>query len=191
MIKKDQIIAQIGHPILREKTFEVEKKKIKSKAVMNIINELVKVMRMFNGAGLAANQIFYNLRICVIEIKNNTRYSHLPNIPLKILINPKIIVLNKKKTFESFEGCLSVPNLRGKVKRYEEIRLDFYNEKAQYKSEIIKGFEAIVYQHEIDHLDGILFTDKVINNKSLVTYDNYIKFYEKKYKESIIKTFYK
>ena len=56
---------------------------------MNIINELVKVMRMFNGAGLAANQIFYNLRICVIEIKNNTRYSHLPNIPLTILINPK------------------------------------------------------------------------------------------------------
>ena len=191
MIKKDQIIAQIGHPILRKKTFEVEKKKIKSKSVMNIINDLVKVMRMFNGAGLAANQIFYNLRICVIEIKNNTRYSHLPNIPLKILINPKIIVLNKKKTFESFEGCLSVPNLRGKVKRYEEIRLDFYNEKAQYKSEIIKGFEAIVYQHEIDHLDGILFTDKVINNKSLVTYDNYIKFYEKKYKESIIKTFNK
>ena len=69
--------------------------------------------------------------------------------------------------------------MRGKVKRYEEIRLDFYNEN-QYKSEIIKGFEAIVYQHEIDHLDGILFTDKVINNKSLVTYDNYIKLsYEK------------
>jgi len=190
MIKKDQIIAQIGHPILRKKTLEVETENIKSEEVINITTELVKIMRMFNGAGLAANQIFHNLRICVIEIKNNSRYSFLPNIPLKILINPKIFILNKKNTFNSFEGCLSVPNLRGIVKRYEEIKVDYYNEKAQHKSEIIKGFAAIVYQHEIDHLDGILFTDRVINNKSLVTYENYIKFYEKKYKESIIKNFY-
>ena len=74
-------------------------------------------MRKLNGAGLAANQIFYNLRICVIELENNKRYKHLPNIPLTVLINPKIKILNKNATFNSYEGCLSVPNLRGIVKK--------------------------------------------------------------------------
>lgn len=187
MNTKNKIIAEIGHPILRKKTLEVPSKKIKSIEISKIIKNLVEVMRLYNGAGLAANQIFYNWRICVLEIKNNSRYKYLPNIPLKILINPKIKILNYKYTFQSYEGCLSVPNLRGKVERYKKIKVNYYNENAEYKSEIIKGYEAVVYQHEIDHLDGVLFTDKVKDNKSLVSYRNYIKFFEEEYINSIYK----
>ena len=188
-MNKKNIIAQIGDPILRKKTLNIEPDKIQSLKVKNIIEKLIEIMKMFNGAGLAANQIYYNLRICVLEIDNNKRYKHLPKIPLKILINPKIKILDKNNTFSSYEGCLSVPNLRGKVKRFCKIQVDYYDEKAKFKSEIINDYSSVVFQHEIDHLDGILFTDRVTDNKSLVTYSNYIKFHEKKYLKTIKKYF--
>ena len=138
-------------------------------------------MRELDGAGLAANQIFYSYRVCVIEVMNNTRYKNIPNIPLKILVNPKIEVINSENKFVSYEGCLSVPNLRGKVERYSNIKVSYYNEKGKFIKEKLNGFPAIVYQHEIDHLDGILFTDRIKDIKTLVTYDNYLKYYEKEY----------
>ena len=184
-------VAQIGDPILRKKTLEVKLNTISSSYIKNIIDKLIFSMRSLNGAGLAANQIFYNLRICVIELENNKRYKHLPNIPLTILINPKIKVLNKKSTFDSYEGCLSVPNLRGIVKRYTNIQVDYYDENKKFHSNKILGFPAVVYQHEIDHLDGVLFTDKIYNNKSLVSYQNYQNYHEKKYLEKIEKRFSK
>ena len=182
-------VAQIGDPILRKKTLEVKLNAISASYIKNIIDKLIFSMRSLNGAGLAANQIFYNLRICVIELENNKRYKHLPNIPLTILINPRIKVLNKKSTFDSYEGCLSVPNLRGIVKRYTNIQVDYYDQNKKFHSKKILGFPAIVYQHEIDHLDGVLFTDKVYNNKSLVSYQNYQNYHEKKYLEKIKKKF--
>lgn len=182
-------IALIGDPILRNKTLDVKIKDITSSKIKKIIKKLIFTMRNLNGAGLAANQIFYNLRICVIELKNNKRYKHLPNIPLTVLINPKLKVLNKSATFNSYEGCLSVPNLRGIVKRFKKVQVNYYDENKNFYSKIISGFPAIVYQHEIDHLDGILFTDKVSDNKTLVSNLNYIKHYEKTYIKSIKKSF--
>ena len=188
-MKKKKNIALIGDPILRNKTLNVKIKDITSSKIQKIIKKLIFTMRDLNGAGLAANQIFYNLRICVIELKNNKRYKHLPNIPLTVLINPKLKVLNKSSTFNSYEGCLSVPNLRGIVKRFKKVQVNYYDEKKIFHSKIISGFPAIVYQHEIDHLDGILFTDKVYNNNTLVSNLNYIKYYEKTYIKSIKKSF--
>ncbi|MBF95630.1 MAG: Peptide deformylase [Alphaproteobacteria bacterium MarineAlpha9_Bin4] len=180
-MNKKSLIAQIGEPILRKKTKDVDPCDIKTHKIKRIIKQLIKIMRLCNGAGLAANQIYYNYRMCVLEIENNKRYKHLPKLPLKILINPRIKIIDKKNTFDSYEGCLSVPNLRGKVKRNCKIKVDYFDENAKFKSEVIEGYLAVVFQHEIDHLDGVIFTDKVIDNKSLVTYENYKKFYEKKY----------
>ena len=184
---KKNLIAQIGAPILREKTKEVKLVDISSPKVKKIIKQLITTMRNLNGAGLAANQIFFNLRICVIELQNNKRYKHISNIPLTVLINPKIKVMNKNSTFDSYEGCLSVPNIRGIVKRFTEIKVEYYDENKNFVSKNISGFPAIVYQHEIDHLDGILFTDKVFNNETLVSNFNYVKYYEKKYLQDIKK----
>ena len=183
---KDFNIAQIGHPILRNKTKDIPINEIKSKNTKKIIEKMIKTMRKHNGAGLAANQIYEPIRICIIEVLDNPRYKHLNTIPLKVLINPKVIIKKDTATFNSYEGCLSVPNLRGKVKRYNTINVTYYTMNAKKITEDIKGLESIVYQHEIDHLDGYLFTDKVEDNSTLVTYENYQKYYEEEYKKELI-----
>ena len=182
---KDFNIAQIGHPILRNKTKDIPINEIKSENTQKIIEKMIKTMRKHNGAGLAANQIYEPIRVCIIEVLDNPRYKHLNTIPLKVLINPKVIIKKDTATFNSYEGCLSVPNLRGKVKRYNTINVTYYNMDAKKITEDIKGLESIVYQHEIDHLDGYLFTDKVEDNSTLVTYENYQKYYEKEYKKEL------
>ena len=182
---KDFNIAQIGHPILRNKTKDIPINDIKSDNTQKIIEKMIKTMRKHNGAGLAANQIYEPIRICIIEVLDNPRYKHLNTIPLKILINPKVIIKKDTATFNSYEGCLSVPNLRGKVKRYNTINITYYTKDAKKITEDIKGLESIVYQHEIDHLDGYLFTDKVEDNSTLVTYENYQKYYEEGYKKEL------
>ena len=178
-------IAQIGHPILRNKTKDIPINEIKSENTKKIIEKMIKTMRMHNGAGLAANQIYEPISICIVEVLDNPRYKHLNTIPLKVLINPKVIIKKDTATFNSYEGCLSVPNLRGKVKRYNTINVTYYNMDAKKITEDIKGLESIVYQHEIDHLDGYLFTDKVEDNSTLVTYENYQKYYEEEYKKEL------
>ena len=182
---KDFNIAQIGHPILRNKTKDIPINEIKSENTRKIIERMIKTMRKHNGAGLAANQIYEPIRICIIEVLDNPRYKHLNTIPLKVLINPKVIIKKGTATFNSYEGCLSVPNLRGKVKRYNTINVTYYTKDAKKITEDIKGLESIVYQHEIDHLDGYLFTDKVEDNSTLVTYENYQKYYEEEYKKEL------
>ena len=182
---KDFNIAQIGHPILRNKTKDMPINEIKSENTQKIIEKMIKTMRKHNGAGLAANQIYEPIRICIIEVLDNPRYKHLNTIPLKVLINPKVIIKKNTATFNSYEGCLSVPNLRGKVKRYNTINVTYYTKDAKKITENIKGLESIVYQHEIDHLDGYLFTDKVEDNSTLVTYENYQKYYEEEYKKEL------
>ena len=182
---KDFNIAQIGHPILRNKTKDIPINEIKSENTQKIIEKMIKTMRKHNGAGLAANQIYEPIRICIIEVLDNPRYKHLNTIPFKVLINPKVIIKKDTATFNSYEGCLSVPNLRGKVKRYNTINVTYYTMDAKKITEDIKGLESIVYQHEIDHLDGYLFTDKVEDNSTLVTYENYQKYYEEGYKKEL------
>ena len=182
---KDFNIAQIGHPILRNKTKDIPINEIKSENTKKIIEKMIKTMRMHNGAGLAANQIYEPMSICIVEVLDNPRYKHLNTIPLKVLINPKVIIKKDSATFNSYEGCLSVPNLRGKVKRYNTINVTYYTMGAKKITEDIKGLESIVYQHEIDHLDGYLFTDKVVDNSTLVTYENYQKYYEEGYKKEL------
>lgn len=182
---KNLNIAQIGHPILRNKTKNIPINDIKSDNTKKIIEKMIKTMRKHNGAGLAANQIYEPIRICIIEVLDNPRYKHLNTIPLKVLINPKVIIKKDTATFNSYEGCLSVPNLRGKVRRYNSINVTYYTMDAKKITENIKGLESIVYQHEIDHLDGYLFTDKVEDNSTLVTYENYQKYYEEEYKKEL------
>ena len=178
-------IAKIGDPVLRSKTKLIPIKKIKSFKVQNLINNMIATMHAVNGAGLAANQVFEPYRLCVLEVLESERYKHLEEIPLKILINPKITIKNKTSTFDSYEGCLSVPNLRGKVKRYSSISVEYYDREGLFIKEDVSGLNAIVYQHEIDHLDGFLFTDKVYNNNTLVTYENYLKYYQDQYHKEL------
>ena len=132
-------------------------------------------MRHANGAGLAATQVLRHQRICAVEVNNNPRYPYKPQVPLTILINPVLTPLDDDM-FENNEGCLSVPGFRGNVWRYTSIRVEALDRNGNKIDEIIRGMTACTYQHEVDHLDGLLFMDKVEDTSTLATWDSFDKY---------------
>ena len=109
--------------------------------------------------GLAANQVFRPVRICAIEVGDNPRYPYKPKIPLTILVNPKLTPVSEAR-FDNYEGCLSVPDLRGVVPRFAELRVQALDRDGAPIDQIVRGITAGTYQHECDHLDGILYIDR-------------------------------
>ncbi len=162
-------ILQIGHPILGARAEEVPVEDIKSPEVQGWIDDLIDTMRDANGAGIAANQIGIPHRLFTIEVGNNPRYPYKPEVPLTIAINPSIEFLTDE-TFISNEGCLSVPQIRGDVDRHVEIAVSFYDRHGEIQTYDVKGYSACTWQHEYDHLDGILFPHRVTNPLSFCSW---------------------
>ena len=166
-------IKTIGEEILKTMAKEVELTLIKDK--MGIVDEMVKIMRANKGVGIAAPQVGVAERIVVIEIGDNERYPNVAKMPLTIMINPQIYIIDGEKE-DGYEGCLSVPGIRGLVPRYKRIKVDYINEKGEAQIKELEGFPARVAQHEIDHLNGIVFIERVEDKKSFITDENYSKF---------------
>ena len=177
-------IAQIGHPVLREPTAELSPEALQSAEVQQFIDDLIATMRAANGAGLAANQVYQSLRICAIEVRDNPRYPYRPNIPLTVLVNPVLTPVGTE-LFENYEGCLSVPNLRGKVQRYCEIDASALDRHGNPINSRVKGMTAATYQHEVDHLLGMLFLDRVEDSASLVTWENFERYHRTQVAENV------
>lgn len=173
-------IAQVGHPVLRTRAREVTAEELRTPAIQIFIDDLIETMREANGAGLAATQIHEPLRICAIEVGNNPRYPYKPKIPLTILVNPVVTPL-VDQTFSNFEGCLSVPNLRGRVMRFLHVRIDAWDRTGKALSFESKGVSAGTFQHELDHLDGKLFLDRVTDPTSLCTWEHFDKYEKEKF----------
>jgi peptide deformylase len=148
-------IAQIGTPILRERARDVAADELRSAEVQQFIDDLVETMRDANGAGLAATQVYRGLRICAIEVEDNPRYPYKPKIPLTVLVNPVLTPLSNAM-FDNYEGCLSVPDLRGVVPRHAEIRVQALDRLGAPIDREVRGITAGTFQHEVDHLDGML-----------------------------------
>ncbi len=144
--------------------------------MQSFIDDLIETMHDANGAGIAANQVYEPVRICALHVQNNPRYPYKPNIPLTVLVNPVIEKLSEE-TFDNYEGCLSVPNLRGVVPRVVHIRVTAQDRMAQPLSFEVKGLTAGTYQHELDHLDGLLFVDRVVDTKTLATWADFERFH--------------
>ena len=161
-------IATLGHPVLREVARAVSREDLASPGVQAFIDDLVETMHDANGAGLAANQIYEPLRICAVEVRDNPRYPYKPNVPLTILVNPEVTPTTDE-TFLNNEGCLSVPNLRGEVRRFTRVRVVAWDRKGAPLDFEVKGLTAGTFQHEIDHLDGKVFLDRVEDTRSLAT----------------------
>ena len=170
-------IAQIGHPILRQTAGQLLLEELATPEVQGFIDDLIETMRDANGAGLAANQVFRPIRICAVEVNDNPRYPYKPNVPLTILINPVIEQLGDER-FDNYEGCLSVPNLRGMVSRCSRIRVTGMDRDGAPFDKRIFGLTAGTFQHEVDHLDGTLFVDRVTDPHSLCTWDEYKRHHE-------------
>jgi peptide deformylase len=169
-------VASIGHPILRQRAREITREELASPAMQSFIDDLVDTMRDANGAGLAANQVHEPVRICAIEISNNPRYPYKPNIPLTILVNPVLEPFGDER-FDNYEGCLSVPNLRGMVSRSSQVRVRAWDRHGGAIDQVVKGLSAGTYQHEVDHLDGVLFVDRVADPKTLCTWTEFDRFH--------------
>jgi len=168
-------IATIGHPVLRELARPVERTELPK--LQGFIDDLVETMFDANGAGLAANQVHSAIRICAICIKDNPRYPYKPNYPLTILVNP-IIEPTSEETFLNYEGCLSVPNLRGEVRRHTCVRVRAWDREGRDLAFEVKGLTAGTFQHEVDHLDGKIFLDRVEDTRSLATWTDFDRYHK-------------
>jgi peptide deformylase len=159
-------VARLGHPVLRQRAEPVPPETIRSPEIQRLIDDMVETMREYDGAGLAANQVHTAKQIAVIEVLGNPRYPDAPSIPLMVVINPVLTPLTEEME-EGWEGCLSVPDMRGRVPRYTAVRLECYDRDGQRIDLIAKDFFARVLQHETDHLDGTVYLDRMRDLSSL------------------------
>lgn len=176
-------IPQVGHPVLRQKASDVESDEIRSSDMANLIEDLIDTMRAADGAGIAANQVGALARVCVIGVNHNPRYPYKPSIPLTVLINPRVKLLDKER-FLNNEGCLSVP-VRGDLSRYMTIEVEALDRHGQPFRQVYRGLSAGTVQHEMDHLDGVLIVDRIEDNTTMSTWDMFHAHQEKQYLQRI------
>jgi peptide deformylase len=176
-------IVEIGHPVLRERAREVSPEELRSKQLQRLIDDMIDTMRAANGAGLAANQVGETVRVAVVEVREgNPRYPYKPPVPLTVIVNPVIEPLDDDIE-QINEGCLSVPNLRGEVPRHMSIRLRYTDREGVEHEEVRRGLTAGTFQHELDHLDGTLFLDRVTDPATLTTWDQFDRFHRDAFAE--------
>ncbi|MBK7830251.1 peptide deformylase [Nannocystis sp.] len=177
-------VAQIGHPILRQKARPVTRDELHTHAFQSFIDSMIETMHDANGAGLAANQVHEAVQVCVMEVSDNPRYPYKPKIPLTILVNPVLTPLSETK-FENYEGCLSVPDLRGVVRRHVELRVQAWDRHGNPIDAEVRGITAGTYQHECDHLAGALFIDRVEDPRTLCTWKEFARQHEARFREHV------
>jgi peptide deformylase len=163
-------IVNVGHPVLRERAREVSAQELASDAFQEFIDDLVDTMRAAGGAGLAANQVGDTRRVAVIEVRQpHPRYPYKPEIPLTVIVNPVLTPIGDER-FAINEGCLSVPDLRGDVDRHVTVRAQYVDRDGVAHDEERRGLTAGTFQHEVDHLDGIMFLDRVTDPATFSTW---------------------
>jgi len=158
-------IARIGHPVVRQKARLLTEAEIVSPEVQRLIDDMRETMYDYEGVGVAAPQVHVSLRLAVLEVQASDERAH-ERVPFTVLINPKVTPLSKKLV-TAFEGCLSVPDLRGPVPRYERVRLDALDREGLPFSLEASAFHARVIQHECDHLDGNVYLDRMRDLRKL------------------------
>ena len=148
----------MGHPVLRERARPVEK--YGTPELLALVEDMKETMAAKNGAGLAAPQIGVGQRVVIFGVQKNPRYPDAEEVPFTVLVNPKLVMLTRDVE-EDWEGCLSVPGMRGVVPRYRKLRYTGFDEHGNAIERVAEGFHARVVQHECDHLDGILYPQRM------------------------------
>ena len=164
----------MGHPVLRERARPLDRSDIKSAVVQKLIDDMIDTMHEYHGVGLAGPQVHEGLRIFVALLDDEPDSKSQPTV----VINPEIIP-TAQATEEGWEGCLSIPDIRGMVPRYIEIIMKALDRDGRSVELKLKDFAARVAQHETDHLDGVLFFDRMKSMQSLTFLDEYSRFWAK------------
>jgi peptide deformylase len=164
----------MGHPVLRERARPLEKADFKSAAIQKLIDDMIDTMHEYHGVGLAAPQVHEGLRVFVALLDESPDAKS----EATVIVNPEITP-NGSAIEEGWEGCLSIPDIRGMVPRYTDIRLKALDRTGRTIDLPLKNFPARVAQHETDHLDGVLFFDRMKSFNTLTFYDEYSRFWAK------------
>ncbi|HTL48056.1 MAG TPA: peptide deformylase [Verrucomicrobiae bacterium] len=159
-------VARLGHPVLRQKAANVDPKEIGTPEFQRFLDDMVDTMREYDGVGLAAPQVHASKQIFVCEVEKNPRYPEAPSVPLTCVINPVLKDLSDKKV-PMWEGCLSIPDMRGVVPRHESLICEGLDRKGKPLTLEVSGFFARVIQHEWDHLQGHVYPDRMKDLRTL------------------------
>ena len=157
-------VLRMGHPLLRQVAEPVEQ--FGTGELRELVRDMDDTMRSLDGAGIAAPQIGVSRRVVIFEVTANPRYPQAEAIPYTVLVNPTLEPLGTEQE-DGWEGCLSVPGLRGLVPRYRRLRYRGYDLDGRPIDRTVSGFHARVVQHEVDHLDGILYPMRIVDLRNL------------------------
>ena len=153
-------ITRLGHPVLRKISENISSEVLQSPAMQKFIDDMIETMKEYDGVGLAADQVHESKQVAVLEVADNPRYPDKAKVPLSVLVNPKITPLSEEIE-EDWEGCLSIPDLRGRVPRYKSIRVQALDRNGNELDFVADEFHARVIQHEYDHLNGKVYLDRM------------------------------
>src|SRR5262249_40738608 len=169
-------VARMGHPVLRTRAQPIDPADIKSPRIQQLIDDMFETMNEYHGVGLAAPQAPESLRLFVAGFPSKGKEDDASHVPLMALINPEITPLSSDVA-EDWEGCLSIPEIRGRVSRAREIEVKAYDRRGRRISIHARGFTARVIQHETDHLDGVLFLDRMTSFETLTYLDEFNRYW--------------
>lgn len=175
-------ICRMGHPILRQKAKEISRQDLDSDKFRQLVTDLRDSMKHYGGIGIAAPQVGIPLQVAVIELSSLNRYGEEVNLPFTVFVNPRLEFLTEEEQ-GFWEGCLSVPGLRGFVERPKKLKVNFLDEKGNDRELIAEGFLATVIQHELDHLFGVLYVDRIKDMRLLTFQEEYDQFLSGKQEE--------
>ncbi len=176
-IQKAGNFAQLGDPVLRLHAKQV--KTIKSLKIHKVIKAMRNELMISNGVGLAAPQIFESVRIIIIASRPSKRYPLAPDMEPVVMINPSFEIISAEIK-KDWEGCLSIPSIRALVPRYSKIKISYSDEQGALQELIAEDFVARIFQHEFDHLNGLLYLDRVEDNKDIIAESEFQKIMELK-----------
>jgi len=165
-------IEELGNPILRENAKHVDN--IGDEYIQRLIDDLIETVRAVNGVGIAAPQVNESYQIFIVASSPNPRYPDAPKMEPIAVIKPKIISRSDEMV-DGWEGCLSIPGIRGLVSRHKSITVEYMDRNAHERREELSDFIARIFQHEYDHLNGILFLDRLDNLRDIITEKEFIK----------------
>jgi peptide deformylase len=173
-------VAHMGHPVLRARARPLEAAEIRSPAVQQLIDDMLETMAEYQGVGLAAPQVHKSVRLFVAGFPEpDDDEQEEPEVPLMVLINPEITAVGKE-TSEDWEGCLSIPDIRGRVPRARQIVVRAYDRNGKRLEIKASNFTARVIQHETDHLDGVLFFDRMKSFESLTFLEEFGRYWSRR-----------
>ncbi|KJH69897.1 peptide deformylase [Aliterella atlantica] len=165
-------VIQLGHPLLRSQAQLVED--IKSSRIQKLVDNLIATVIQVNGVGIAAPQVQSSDRIFIVASRPNPRYPNAPEMEPTPMINPKILA-SSTEVAKGWEGCLSIPGIRGLVPRHQAIEIEYSDRNGKLHKQELTDFVARIFQHELDHLDGIVFVDRLQSTYDLITEQEYQK----------------